>query len=141
MTSPVDGPAAASAIAALIGQALGGRLTKAAHERRRKEPAKSSASAASAGAARARPSLSDLIIARAEELNPNAPDFHSRALRVVVEASLLQAFGQQLINAPRFQGMVDAVWRDMEAAPQLQQDIRVAMDTLIKAPRGKPPTP
>ena len=138
MTSSVDGPAATSAIAALIAQALGGAKTNAAQERRRKAGSKPSP-LTPAGTVHVRPSLQDLITAKAEELNPDAPDFRSRALRLVVEASLLQAFGQQLINAPRFQGMVDAVWRDIESSPQLQTDIRAAMDRLIK-PSPKRPT-
>jgi len=91
-----------------------------------------------AATVRTRATLQDLITARAEELNPDAPDFRSRALRLVVEASLLQAFGQQLINAPRFQSMVDAVWRDMESSPQLQADICAALDRLIKPPPRRP---
>lgn len=137
MSAPVDGPSAASAIAALIGQALGSTVSRPTREQQKKEFSKS-ASSLPTRSLRARSSLLEVITARAEELNPDAPDFRSRALRLVVEASLLQAFGAQLINAPRFQGMVDAVWRDMEGAPQLQQDIRAALDTLIKMPRAKP---
>lgn len=140
MTSPVDGPAAISAIAALIAQALGGAKPNAAQERRRRGVSKPPP-LMPAGTVRTRATLQDLITARAEELNPDAPDFRSRALRLVVEASLLQAFGQQLINAPRFQGMVDAVWRDMESSPQLQADIRAALDRLIKPPPRRPTAP
>lgn len=141
MPAPVDGTQAASAIAALVRQALGAKLLQRTTQTR--DSKKTSARSVPSGSPRpstAHAPLPDLIATRVEELNPDAPDFRSRVLRLVVEASLLQAFGHHLINAPRFQGMVDSVWRDLESAPQLQQDIRAVMESLARgqAPSAKP---
>lgn len=129
MPGPVNSASPASAIAALLRQAMAGQIqtprnrpgTSSSKAERGNKPGKGPAGA------RANLPLADLIAARAEGLNPDASDYRSRLLRLVIEASLLHEFGSQLLNAPKFQSMVDQVLHELESAPQLQGDLDAAL--------------
>lgn len=130
MTNPVDGAGAVGAIASMIRQALAERA-----QQRPGGPAGRSSAAAKGRAQQARGSgnahLHEVVARRVQALDPQAGDFRSRVLRVLVEAALLQAFGDELLlHAPRFQSMVDEIWRELEAAPALRGDIEVALAAL-----------
>lgn len=130
MPTPVDASAAAGAIAALVRQALSGKVE--AHARRGKVK-----DALPKGRSNA-PStdLPGMIAARVAELDADAGDFRSRVLRLLIEAALLQEFGSSVMNAPRFQGLVDLVWREIEKAPQLQADIDAVLGSLTARRQG-----
>ena len=128
MPGPVNSTSAASAIAALVRHAVAGQVQA-------KRRASSSGKASKAGKgtdAQANAPLAELITARADELNPDADDYRSRLLRLVVEASLLHEFGRNLLNAPKFQYMVDQVLHELESAPQLKRDVNTVLDGLAK---------
>ncbi len=137
MPNPVNGASPASAIAALLRQAMAGQ---AQPMRQRGGAAAASGKAgrangkgASAASGR-RPNqapLSELIVARARSLNPDADEYRSRLLRLVIEASLLHEFGSGLVNAPKFQAMVDQVLHELESAPQLKHDVDVTLKGLV----------
>ena len=140
-TSPVNRASAASAIAALLGQAMSGQAQSAAARRRASEgvsagkaggsgKSSSGKGASSASAADGQSPLADLIVHRAKGLNPDASDYRSRLLRLVIEASLLHEFGGNLLNAPKFQFMVDQVLHELEHSPQLSKHISTVMDAL-----------
>lgn len=75
-------------------------------------------------------SLMTVVLQRAQELHPDAPDINTRILRLVVEASLLQEFGHNLLNAPRFQGMVDQVMHDLQSSRTLRDDVTKVLEAL-----------
>lgn len=128
MPNPIDGLGATGAIASLIQRAMADR----AKSRQRASGSASSKakSVKGGGDKRQQTPLTDVIAARVEELDPDAPDFRSRMLRLVIEAALLQQFGHALINAPKFQGMVDQILNDLQAAPQLRPDVAAVLDGL-----------
>ncbi|MES2089658.1 MAG: hypothetical protein V4532_06745 [Pseudomonadota bacterium] len=134
MPNPVDGPAATGAIASLIRLAVSERV-----QSRQRSDNNQKAKRARTGGQQVPLALADVIAARAEELDPDAPEFRSRMLRLVVEAALLHEFGHALINAPKFQGMVDQILNDLEAAPQLQPDVSAVLDSLSTGLTSRPP--
>ena len=125
-TGPVDRTISTGAIAALLRQTVSGRA----------QPGKGSTKPTQGtGTARQTPTgehapLASLILQRARELQPDAPDFQARMLRLIVEAALLNEFGHALINAPKFQGMVDQVLSELQTSPQLQRDISAVVNGL-----------
>jgi hypothetical protein len=128
MPTPIDGLPATGAIASLIQRAMAER---AQSRQRSATGSTSKAGSAKRGGAKSRQTpLADVIAARVEELDPDAPDFRARMLRLVIEAALLQQFGHALINAPKFQGMVDQILHDLQAAPQLRPDVSAVLDGL-----------
>lgn len=136
MPSPVNSASPASAIAALLRQAMAGQ---AQPSRSRAGSASSSSkaerggkSAKGASGAKFNPPLADLVAARAEGLNPDASDYRSRLLRLVIEVSLLHEFGHNLLNAPKFQSMVDQVLHELESSPQLKQDVDTVLSGLTQ---------
>jgi hypothetical protein len=136
MPSPIDGLGATAAIASLIQRAMAER----AHSRLRSSSSGQKGKVAvrsGSGKSRQTP-LADVIAARVEELDPDAPDFRARMLRLVIEAALLQQFGHALINAPKFQGMVDQILHDLQAAPQLRPDVAAVLDNLAGTSQGNP---
>jgi hypothetical protein len=122
--NPVSSAAATGAIASLIGQAVKARSLPAGQQTR--------PIAHGAKRGKKESTLEGVISTRAEELDPDAPDYRIRLLRLVIEASLLQSFGNALIHAPKFQYMVDQVLHDMASAPQLQRDISAMIDMLTR---------
>lgn len=130
MPTPVDASAAAGAIAALVRQALSGKA-EAGLRRGKVKDALPKARSHSPST-----DLPGMIAARVAELDPDAGDFRSRVLRLLIEAALLQEFGSSVMNAPRFQGLVDLVWREIEKAPQLQADIDAVLGSLMGRRQG-----
>lgn len=132
MPGPVNSTSAASAIAALVRHAVAGQ----AQASKRAGPSDKARKGAGKGAASDKQSgtapLAELIAKRAEELNPDASDYRSRLLRLVIEASLLHELGSNLLNAPKFQAMVDQVLHELESAPQLKRDVSTVLDGLAK---------
>lgn len=126
MTGPVDRTGAAASIAALIRQAV----SESQSRRQSGRATQSRDTAKAKGGASAHKPIESIIARRAQELSPDAPDFESRMLRLVVEASLLHEFGQHLINAPKFQSMVDQVLHEIETSPQLHGDIATVIGDL-----------
>lgn len=126
MPNPIDGLGATGAIASLIQRAMADR----AQSRQRSGSSSKARSVKGGRDKRQQTPLTDVIAARVEELDPDAPDFRSRMLRLVIEAALLQQFGHSLINAPKFQGMVDQILNDLQAAPQLRPDVAAVLDGL-----------
>jgi hypothetical protein len=102
----------------------GGKARPSAAQRNRAPLKRQAADAAS--------SLNELIAARVEELSPDASDYRMRLLRLVIEAALLHEFGGALLNAPKFQNMVDQVLQDVEASPLMRRDIDDVLDDLTK---------
>lgn len=78
-----------------------------------------------------RPDLGTLVASRARALDRDAPDFKRRLLRLVVEASLLHEFGSHLLNAPKFQGIVEHVMHELESAPQMQDQVQRALQAVL----------
>lgn len=115
MFDPISAANASRAIASLIGRAV----------KAQKNPAKPSSKKSSSTN-----HLADVIASRAEELDPDAGDYRSKLLRLVIEASLLQEFGNNLMNAPKFQNMVDQVLHELESSPQLKNDINAMVNML-----------
>lgn len=144
MPSPVNRAAASSAIAALVRQAVAAHsqqrpADKAAGQaesaaKRASKPESKKTKAAEADGSLQQSPLSKLIAARAQSLDPDAHDYRSRLLRLVIEASLLHEFGSHLLNAPKFQTMVDQVLHDLESAPQLKDDVSTVLGTLTIKP-------
>ncbi|TAK79442.1 MAG: hypothetical protein EPO12_10395 [Aquabacterium sp.] len=129
MTNPVDGAGAVGAIASMIRQALAERV----QQRSGGLSSRTSKGAGSRLPARGSgdTSLHEVVSRRIQALDPQAENFRSRVLRVLVEAALLQAFGDELLlHAPRFQAMVDEIWHELEAAPALRADIQAALSVL-----------
>jgi hypothetical protein len=120
--NPISSAVATGAIASLIGQAVKARSLRVGAKTR----------VVSNGAKRGskQTTLEGIISTRAEELDPDAPDYRSKLLRLVIEASLLQTFGSALMHAPKFQYMVDQILHDMASAPQLQRDILSMIEML-----------
>jgi hypothetical protein len=134
MPSPIDGLGATAAIASLIRRAMAERA-----QSRQRSASTASKSKATRGQGKSpQTPLADVIAARVEELDPDAPDFRARMLRLVIEAALLQQFGHALINAPKFQGMVDQILHDLQAAPQLRPDVAAVLDGLAGTSQGNP---
>jgi hypothetical protein len=128
MPNSVDGASAASAIAALIRQAVSGQV-------KAKRLATASGKANRVGKSpdgKGNAPLADLIAARAGALNLDASDYRGMLLRLVVEASLLHEFGSNLLNAPKFQYMVDQVLHELQSAPQLKADVHAVVEGLAK---------
>lgn len=148
MTAPVNRASAASAIAALLRQAVGAHAQPSM--RRAGGTSASSGKAAAPGRGGNSKigggdkrhgdakSLGDLIAARAEGLAPDASDYRSRLLRLVIEASLLHQFGSNLMNAPKFQSMVDQILHELESAPQLKRDVDAVLNGLSSHPSSHP---
>ena len=128
MPGPVDRTGAAASIAALIRQAVSERI-QSRRQSGKTTQARSSAIKAKSGTS-GHKAIESIIARRAQELSPDAPDFESRMLRLVVEASLLHEFGQNLIYAPKFQSMVDQVLHEIETSPRLRGDVASVIDDL-----------
>lgn len=134
MPTPVDGPAATDAIASLIRRVVSERVRSRQHSGNSQK-----AKRTRTGVQQGPLALADVIAARAEELDPDAPKFRSHMLRLVIEAALLHEFGHALINAPKFQGMVDQILDDLETAPQLQPDVSAVLESLSTGLTSRPP--
>jgi hypothetical protein len=128
MPAPVNGTSAASAIAALLRQVVAGQ---AQAKRRANVSVKAGKASKGSDGQRSAP-LADLISMRAAALNPDASDYQPLLLRLVVEASLLHEFGSALINAPKFQAMVDQVLHEIQTAPQLKDDVQAVLKGFTK---------
>jgi hypothetical protein len=142
MTAPVNRASAASAIAALLRQAVAAHAQPSMRRARGTSSRSGKASASGEGGASKlgnsdnkksgdnSKSLGDLIAARIKSLDPDASDYRSRQLRLVIEASLLYQFGSSLMNAPKFQSMVDQILHELESAPQLKRDVDAVLKGL-----------
>ena len=64
------------------------------------------------------------------------PDRRRKALRVFLESLLLKEWGQQLINDPGFQQLVDGVQVQMEADAALRPLMEQAADRLLGSARS-----
>lgn len=129
MPKPIDGLGATGAIASLIQRAMADRA-KSRQRASGSASSKAKSLKGPGGDKQQQTPLTDVIAARVEELDPDASDFRARMLRLVIEAALLQQFGHALINAPKFQGMVDQILNDLQAAPQLHPDVAAVLDGL-----------
>lgn len=116
MTKPVDSTGSAAAIAAMVRRAVtqkdkpaskAGQTNKSAHQAKQAS----------------RPALLSTIAIKAKALDPHAPGYQHRVLRLVVESALLHELGAHLVNAPRFQTMVDDILHDLESSPDLKDDV------------------
>lgn len=148
MTAPVNRASAASAIAALLQQAVAAhaqplmRRARGTSSPSNKASASGQGGASKPGSSEKKPSddgskaLGDLIATRAESLDPDASDYRSRQLRLVIEASLLHQFGSSLMNAPKFQSMVDQILHELESAPQLKRDVDAVLKGLSSINRS-----
>lgn len=132
MTDPVNRAGGSSAIASLIRQALATRHTSQAGSVQRHDEA-----TRQGGRTKQKAPLSTLIAQRIGGLDPDAPNYQTSLLRVVVETSLLHEFGQELINAPKFQSMVDQVLLELESAPQLKDEIHETLSELASSSRTR----
>ncbi len=136
MPSPISNTAAITALVSQIRLALaskaGSRAGGKVQGAQRRDPARGTHKAHRPTSHQPATALPALITARIEALDPDAADFRSQLLHLVVETALLQEFGNQLINAPGFQGMVDQVAFEMNAAPELQGDV----DALVRGLRS-----
>lgn len=113
----------------MIRQALADRVQQRPGTRTQQRGSKAPVGLPGAQGAQSAP-LHEVVARRVHALDPQSPDFQSRVLRVVVEVALLQEFGNGLMHAPRFQAMVDEIWRELEAAPALRADISAALSAL-----------
>jgi len=111
----------------LLGQAL-------AALGRAPAPARTSASARNAGKRLERkppgpgaPSVEQQILSRIAHIDPEDPQRRRRALRVVVEISLVHEFGAQLAADPAFHSLVDQVAETMGDSPTLASVIDTAL--------------
>lgn len=136
----IDPTRAATSIAALIrralaqsGQAQASMLGRAAvpakaGKPRQRQPGKT-------------PDLAESITQRVAALDPADPGYAHRVLRVLVESALLHEFGDSLLNAPQFQGIVELVVGQMESSPAMAQDVATVISHLkSSAPSMPSPT-
>lgn len=114
-----------------IAAALQARLAAAAATRKH-APAPPSGTRNEAAATAARPGMAERIRAIAAD----DPQRRSRAVRIFLEAELLQAFGGELLNDPQFAVMVDAVHRQMREDPQLARASEALADLLLAGQAG-----
>lgn len=128
MPGPVNSTTAASAIAALVRHAVSGQVSSSKRASTSDKARKTTGKGGEPG----NTPLAELIAKRAEELDPDARDYRSRLLRLVIEASLLHELGSNLLNAPKFQYMVDQVLHELESSPQLKRDVSTVLDGLAK---------
>lgn len=130
MPSPINGAAAAGAIASLIRQAI---ATPGGTQRKARSAGRPGKTAQPDQRPQGQQGLSELITARASELSSDSRDHRRRLLRLVIEATLLHEFGSGLLNAPKFQSMVDQVLHELESVPSLQKDVSSVLDDLTNA--------
>jgi|RhiMetdeSRZDD1v2_1073273.scaffolds.fasta_scaffold28777_4 hypothetical protein len=71
--------------------------------------------------------LEQRVRQRIAQIGPDCPQRRRRALRVIVEASLLQEFGERLDSDPAFHEMVEQVVQTMEDDPALRAQIDLAL--------------
>ncbi|MFT3857812.1 MAG: hypothetical protein QM742_10070 [Aquabacterium sp.] len=134
----VPSVAAANALAALLRNAFAGQLQAAKRGAPAGKARKVAGGPHDPSAAGSQAALGELIARRAGELNPDARDYRSRLLRLVIEATLLHELGGNLMNAPKFQSMVDQILHDLEHAPQMKRDVDTVLQRLAK---GQWPAP
>lgn len=130
MPSAIQGAVASAAIANLIKQAMGSQASARARGASKKAMGKASGSRGVGAQTADQQGVGSFIASRLRELDPDAQDYRHRLMRVVVEATLLHEFGNNLITAPKFQAMVDQVLYDMEHSPLLQADMQAVLDEL-----------
>jgi hypothetical protein len=61
-------------------------------------------------------------------IGPDDPQRRRRALRVLIEISLLQEFGEQISSDPAFHAIVDQVACTLDDDPALADTIKLALD-------------
>lgn len=88
-----------------------------------------------AAGSRQQTSLEQRIALRVGAIPPSDPDRESRALRVFVEAVLLQELGERLTNDIGFRQMVDKVAEQIEQNDTLQPSLKQAMRHLFDGKR------
>jgi len=71
---------------------------------------------------------------RVGQISPDDPQRRRRALRLVIEASLLREFGDLLGSDPAFHAIVDDVTRTVESDPALAGTIDTALQALLSPP-------
>jgi len=69
-------------------------------------------------------------------INPDDPRRRQRALRVLIEASLLREFGDHMNADPAFHAIVDQVVSAMDEEPSLSGTISIALDALLSPGGG-----
>lgn len=129
-SSPINASQAINAIAGMVSQALAGQVERRRAMSRSGGASKSAAASPSSGQAA---DLSLVVANRIQELKPDASDYANKVIRLLVEAALVQEFGAEMINATRFQSLVDRVAREILAAPQLRADIDLVVASLSRA--------
>lgn len=69
-------------------------------------------------------------------IDPDDPRRRQRALRVLVEASLIREFGEHMGVDPAFHAVVDQVASTMDEEPALRNTIFLALDALLSPQDG-----
>lgn len=138
---PIDPTANIPALAAIIrqalqqsGQARGGVASAAGA--RAQVKGRSTSPKRGAGTTGKPRDLAETIGTRVAALQPDDPHYQKRVLRLIVEAALLDELGQGLINAPKFQGIVELVVGELEASTLMSQDIAAVMKQLTDGAVG-----
>jgi hypothetical protein len=75
--------------------------------------------------------IEERIRNRIAQISPEDPQRRRRALRVIIEVSLLKEFGSQLEADPAFHSLVDQVAQTMGESPELQSTVDVALEGLL----------
>lgn len=115
-----------------------GKLSRALALMRRavgtRQPAARPAGAGARGPATAgHQGVEQAVVRRLREIPRDDPERRTLAARVFLEQVLLEEFGQELKNSPRFQEMVGEVQRVMDGDPQLQAELQALLDELSRA--------
>ncbi|HSV48029.1 MAG TPA: hypothetical protein VLJ58_19720 [Ramlibacter sp.] len=88
--------------------------------------------AADAPATAASTDLAGLVAQRIHSIGADDPQRERKAFRIFLETVLLSELGQDLVNDPSFQLMVDQVQSQMESDPELARATRQAAQALLQ---------
>ena len=120
-----------SALVALIAQEVNARRRS---KLEREQPAGGHPSSQSSHASQKEESqlgLQQRIVQRASAIDPSDPDRDSKGLKVLLEAVLLEAFGDELVEDPAFHELLARVHSSMVRSEALADPIRKAMAELL----------
>lgn len=76
--------------------------------------------------------MSTLIGLRVSAIDRDDPNRGRKAFRIFLEAILVAELGEQLVNEPRFQQLVDQVQGAIDADPQTQAMSQEAITQLLQ---------
>lgn len=127
---------AASRLAEVIRQQIGGSGEAAMLRRKAAEHRKTDAERAS-GRASSADDLPTVVMRRVAALSPDDPQRSRKAFRIFLETMLLAELGGDLINDPAFYDLVGKVQEQMEARPELAAAIDRASQALLAATPAK----